>query len=213
MKNQKETEKLNIILRTNDLIFNKIYAIIQNSEGGNVMSLLKMLLIFYGESAIFTFVTCEIFVTITMKRIKKDLNRVADGSQINFMNFESIPKSLFLSIIPIFNIIYPLFLISNYEKIYPEIRKEYIDDETFFSEEENGNIKSKSEEKIDYKTMTHDEKIAYLEEEKQKFLKFQELYGNEKLGETLDKINEQTEAQESKPKTYSLGNNSNLKHK
>ena len=213
MKNQKGTEKLNIILRTNDLTFNKIYAIIQNNEGGNVMSLLKMLLIFYGESVIFTFVTCEIFVTITMKRIKKDLNRVADGSQINFMNFESIPKSLFLSIIPIFNIIYPLFLISNYEKIYPEIRKEYIDDKTFFSEEENGNIKSKSEEKIDYKTMTPDEKIAYLEAEKQKFLKFQELYGNEKSGETLDKINEHTEAQESKPKTYSLGNNSNLKHK
>ena len=72
MKNQKETEKLNIILRTNDMIFNKIYAIIQNSEGGNVMSLLKMLLIFYGESAIFTFVTCEIFMKITMKRIEKE---------------------------------------------------------------------------------------------------------------------------------------------
>ena len=177
------------------------------------MSLLKMLLIFYGESAIFTFVTCEIFVAITMKRIKKDLNRVADGSQINFMNFESIPKSLFLSIIPIFNIIYPLFLISNYEKIYPEIRKEYIDDETFFSGEENENIKDESEEKIDYKTMTSDEKIAYLEEEKQKFLKFQELYGNDKTGETLDEINEQTKTQESKPKTYSIGNNSNLKHR
>lgn len=177
------------------------------------MSLLKMLLIFYGESAIFTFVTCEIFVAITMKRIKKDLNRVADGSQINFMNFESIPKSLILSIIPIFNIIYPLFLISNYEKIYPEIRKEYIDDETFFSGEENENIKDESEEKIDYKTMTSDEKIAYLEEEKQKFSKLQELYGNEKTGETLDEINEQTKTQESKPKIYSLSNNSNLKHR
>ena len=61
--------------------------------------------------------------------------------------------------------------------------------------------------------MTSDEKITYLDEEKQKFLKFQELYGNDKIGETLDVINEQTEVQESKPKTYSLGNNSNLKHK
>ena len=61
--------------------------------------------------------------------------------------------------------------------------------------------------------MTPEEMIAYLEEEKQKFLKFQELYGNEKIGETLDKINEPTKAQESKTKTYSLGNNSNLKHR
>lgn len=177
------------------------------------MSLLKMLLIFYGESAIFTFVTCEIFVTITMKRIKKDLNRVADESQINFMNFKSIPKSLFLSIIPIFNIIYPLFLISNYEKIYPEIRKEYIDDETFFSGEENENIKYESEEKIDYKTMTPNEMIVNIEAEKQKFSKLQELYVNEKTVETLDVTNEPTEVRESKPKTYTIGNNSNLKHR
>ena len=84
---------------------------------------------------------------------------------------------------------------------------------SFLGGEENENIKDESEEKIDYKTMTSEEMIAYLEEEKQKFLKLQELYGNEKSGETLDKINEHTEAQESKPKTYSLGNNSNLKHK
>ena len=61
--------------------------------------------------------------------------------------------------------------------------------------------------------MTPEEMIAYLEEEKQKFLKFQELYGNDKIGETLDEINDQTEAPESKPKTYSMGNNSNLKHR
>ena len=35
MKNQKGTEKLNIILRTNDLKFNEIYAIILSSEGRN----------------------------------------------------------------------------------------------------------------------------------------------------------------------------------
>ena len=107
--------------------------------------------------------------------------------------------------------VYPWIIIFNFEKIYPNVRKNYINDEIFFGGEENENIKDESEEKIDYKTMTPDEMIAYLEEEKQKFLKFQELYGNEKIGETLDKINEQAEAQESKPKTYSLGNNSNLK--
>ena len=93
------------------------------------------------------------------------------------------------------------------------VKKEVTAWKEFCDEEENGNIKSKSEEKIDYKTMTPDEMIAYLEAEKQKFLKFQELYGNDKIGETLDEINEQTKAQESKPKTYSMGNNSNLKHR
>ena len=178
------------------------------------MSLLKMLLIFYCESAIFTFVTCEIFVTITIKRIKKDLDSVTDGSQVNFRDFESVLKLLIvLSIIPICHIVYPCFLISYREEIYQTIRKEYINDEILFNEEENENIKYESEKEINYKTMTPEEMIAYLEAEKQKFLKFQELYGNEKIGETLDKINEQTEVQESKPKTYSLGNNSNLKHK
>ena len=55
--------------------------------------------------------------------------------------------------------------------------------------------------------------IARLEEQKQMFIKFQELYGNDKIGETLDEINEQTEVRESKPKTYSMWNNSNSKHR
>ena len=182
------------------------------------MSLLKILLIIYGASAIFTSVTQEIFMAITLKRIKNELNRFAPGTQIIFYkNFksilESILKTLFISIIPIFNMVYPWIIIFNFEKIYPNVRKNYINDEIFFGGEENENIKDESEEKIDYKKMTPDEMIAYLEEEKQKFLKFQELYGNEKIGETLDKINEPTKAQESKPKTYSLGNNSNLKHR
>ena len=61
--------------------------------------------------------------------------------------------------------------------------------------------------------MTPEEMIARLEEQKQMFIKFQELYGNDKIGETLDEINEQTEVRESKPKTYTMGNNSNLKHR
>ena len=55
--------------------------------------------------------------------------------------------------------------------------------------------------------------IVNIEAEKQKFSKLQELYGNEKTVETLDVTNEPTEARESKPKIYSLGNNSNLKHR
>ena len=101
------------------------------------MSLLKIFLIIYAASAIFTSVTQEIFMIIALKRIEKELNKFAPGSQIIFFKdfksiLENILKTLFISIIPIFNMVYPWIIIFNFEKIYPNVKKDYINDEIFF---------------------------------------------------------------------------------
>lgn len=127
-------------------------------------------------------------------------------------------STVFKCSIPILNILNAITILCMGDKAYEYIEKKYLEEGKIYkpiSNKLNNDCENKilTEEKMDYYEMTPEEMIARLEEQKQMFIKFQELCGNDRIGETLDEINEQTKAQESKPKTYSMGNNSNLKHR
>ena len=201
-----------------------------------------LLNIYLGTTAI-SWATLLIFSVAIANKLEREgykYIKVKKSFSEKVANFISI---VFKCSIPILNILTAIIIICLGDKTYEYVEEKFLEEGKIYkpisnklnndceneilTEEKNDSYiasapktrtekasdKISHEEKMDYYEMTPDEMIAYLEEEKQKFLKFQELYGNEKLGETLDKINDQTEAQESKPKTYSLGNNSNSKHK
>ena len=186
------------------------------------MSLLQILLIIELISSFLTYVTGKLTYKAMNNRLEREgYKGVVEKSETFSEKLVSFFGVILVCLIPIVNIGAPFYFIMDYEKQYQEIKQEAIENgkiikieepkqKLIFSSEE-ACIEAK--EKTNYYEMTPDEMIAYLEEQKQMFIKFQELYGNDKIGETLDRINEQTKAQESKPKTYSMGNNSNLKHR
>ena len=186
------------------------------------MSLLQILLIIELISSFLTYVTGVLTDKAMTNRLEREgYKDVVEKSETFSEKLVSFFRDILECLIPIVNIVAPFFFIIAYETMYQEAKQEAIENgEIIKIEEPKQKLIFTSEEaciedkeKMNYYNMTPEEMIAYLEEEKQKFLKFQELYGNEKIGETLDKINDQPEAQESKPKTYSLGNNSKIKHK
>mgnify|MGYP004603977139 CR=1 FL=1 len=186
------------------------------------MSLLKILLIIELIATFSTYFTAALINEAMNNKLKREGYKIiVEESETFLEKLVSFFRDVLECLIPIANIIAPFYFIIAYETMYQEAKQEAIENgEIIKIEEPKQKLIFTSEEaciedkeKMNYYNMTPEEMIVYLEAEKQKFLKFQELYGNEKIGETLDKINEQTEVQESKPKTYSIGNNSNLKHK
>ena len=201
-----------------------------------------LLNIYLGTTAI-SWATVLIFSVAIANKLEREGYKLVKVKKSFSEKVADFTSTVFKVSIPILNILNAITILCLGDKVYEYIKTKYLKEGKIYkpisnklnndceneilTEENNDSYiasapktrtdkasdKISLEEKMDYYEMTPDEMIAYLEAEKQKFLKFQELYGNEKLGETLDKINEQTEVQESKPKAYSLGNNSNLKHK
>lgn len=176
-----------------------------------------LLNIYLGTTAI-SWATLLIFSVAIANKLEREGYKFVKVKKSFSEKVANFISTVFKCSIPILNILAAIIIICLGDKIYEYVEGEFLEEGKIYkpiSNKLNNDCENEilTEEKIDYYEMTPEEMIARLEEQKQMFIKFQELYGNDKIGETLDEINEPTKAQESKPKTYSLGNNSNLKHK